>query len=190
MQVEEYRALLAKKKPTKRRVNAPPPLPLTEMLARHEATQKAAPWSPRVRRPVPRGQRVAIFCLPLELCQSQDARRHRPGWAMCKDRETILERWLRPQWMTQPRRELSLLLVVHSRPKVLCVRYSSVEPDALASWGKQVVDCLQIGGVRRGKPFDGLGLIRNDCPKECEVVEWWEPAHVNQGFCVFEVWSG
>jgi hypothetical protein len=202
MQVEEYRTILAKK-PTKRgrRVKAPPPLPLAEMLRRHEESQARAPELARIVRPIPRGRRVAIFCLPLELCRSQDSNRHRAGWALAKDRETILESWLRPQWLRQRRQlpTLHLPLAVAARPQVLCVRYGSVEPDAGANWDKQTVDCLQIPGVRRikGKDgvvrehrYDGLGLIRNDRPSQCEVVPWWEPAEANEGFCVIEVWSG
>jgi len=76
------------------------------------------------------------------------------------------------------------------RPQVLCFRYSSVEPDALAGWAKIAVDCLQPSGVRRGKPYEGLGIIASDKPKDAEIIEVWHPAKPGKGFCVIEVWTG
>lgn len=93
------------------------------------------------------------------------------------------------------------------RPLVRCIRYSSVEPDSTAGWGKLPVDCLQPSGVRtvtktvrhphghtvklsRKKPYKGLGIIASDAPKHTDVVEWWEPAKRGEGFCVVEVWTG
>jgi hypothetical protein len=167
-----------------------PRLSAREMLKRHEATQAGLPASRAVRRPIPRGRRVAVFVIPLELCKPQDARRHAPGWLLAADRTRILGQWLRPQWLLQPLRPVEIPLRSSSRPQVLCCRYSTTEPDAMANWCKQAVDCLQPGGVRRGKPFHGIGLIRSDKPSECEVVEWWEPAKRGEGFCAVEVWSG
>jgi hypothetical protein len=162
------------------------------LLEKHERIQDGQPVLSRITRPVPSGRLVMSFVLPLEVCKSQDINRHRKGWALSRDRSTILEKYLRPQWFDR-RGQLGnhdVQLPLAGRPQVLCVRYSSVEPDALANWGKQVVDCLQPSRFRAGKVYLGLGIIRNDRPKDCEVVEWWEPASAKRGFCVFEVWTG
>lgn len=166
-----------------------PPLPLEEMVRRHEVSQQGPLPAPHITRPVPRGRKVAVFFLSLRLCEPQDRRRKAPMWVYASKRKGILS-WLEPQWLAQPRPALSLPLPVNARPQVLCVRYSSVEPDAFADWAKQAIDCLQPGGTRKGKPFAGLGIIKSDRPSECDVRCWWEPARVGQGFVAIEVWTG
>jgi hypothetical protein len=126
-----------------------------------------------------------VFALPLNLCEPQDRMRHAAPWVYRYKRDRLLGE-LTKQWMKEYGRLPATPLAC---PQLLCVRYSSMEPDPYADWAKQAIDCLQPSGLRRGRPFYGLGLIRNDSRKECDVHQWWEPAKVKEGFCVIEVRS-
>lgn len=69
------------------------------------------------------------------------------------------------------------------RPMIRAVRFSSVAPDARSSWQKYVVD-------RLSEKHDGLRFLRDDRPKDCEIVSWHEPAPPSRGFAYLEVWTG
>lgn len=70
------------------------------------------------------------------------------------------------------------------RPQVLCCRLSSAEPDAYADWAKMAVDLLCVPAGRRK---EGIGYLRDDRPRDTEVVQWWEPAKPKAGFVYIEV---
>lgn len=165
-----------------------------------EAESKQHPIE-RIKRIEPRGMLIAQFFFALDQLKPRDRTRKEQGWQAKKARDEVLQTMrLQFEYVAFPR-------PLEGRPLVRCIRYSTTEPDAMAGWAKVAVDCLQPGGVRTKKravahpyghtvsiskqvPFGGLGIIRNDRPSDCEVVEWWEPAKRNQGFCVVEVWTG
>lgn len=168
---------------------------------RHSEAQSRPHSVERIRRFEACGRPISIFVFPLDELKPRDRVRKEKAWQAKSDREKVLRR-MRLQFV----RSESMVLPLPGRPIVRCIRYSSVEPDSTAGWGKVAVDCLQPSGVRtvtktvkhphghdvklsRKVPYEGLGIIRNDRPAECEVVEWWEPAKRGDGFCVVEVWT-
>ena len=186
-----------------------PPKPFDATAARlhHSEAQSRPHPAERVKRIEARGVLVAQFFFPLTELKPRDRTRKEKAWQAKCDRDKVLSRMVLDyvRWRTLTMRHFALPL--GGRPLVRCIRYSSVEPDAFAGWGKVAVDCLQPGGVRkvsrkarhpsghtviltRDVPYGGLGIIRNDRPADCEVVEWWEPAKAKAGFCVVEVWTG
>lgn len=72
------------------------------------------------------------------------------------------------------------------RPQVVCLRLSSTEPDAYSDWAKMAVDALCVPAGRRK---EGLGYLRDDRPKDAEVVQFWEPAKRGEGFVYIEIRS-
>jgi len=65
---------------------------------------------------------------------------------------------------------------------VLCVRFSSVEPDHESGWCKNPVDRLRGGKM-------GLGFLVDDAPRFLELRTWWEPSPPKKGFVFVEVRS-
>lgn len=135
------------------------------------------------------GECAAEFFFPLALLKPRDRLRKELAWQAKHDRDAVL-RWMALQRSYGVFAHRDSLPLTGCRPLVRCIRYSSTEPDSTAGWGKVAVDCLQPGGLRRGRPYSGLGIIRSDSPRETDVVEWWEPAPRGKGFCVVEVWKG
>jgi hypothetical protein len=76
------------------------------------------------------------------------------------------------------------------RPMVRAIRFSSVEPDATASWFKTPIDVMLPPRKRGAKFVAGLGLLRDDRPSALELRSWWERVPKGRGFCVVELWSG
>ena len=153
---------------------------LADMLARADRSLSAAPVFDRIERPEPHGEVVARFALPLELCPTGNHRDSTKG------------HW----WISKLKRSVALAMLAQSsrqreplpgRPQVLCVRFSSVEPDRYADWAKHAIDTLCVPTPR--SPCR-LGFLRDDRPRDAEVHQWWEPAPKGQGFVYIEVRTG
>lgn len=161
-------------------------------LAIADAILREPPTRGHIERPTLRGEVVARFALPLALLQPQNRTRHGAGWALGKLKRDVFSAMAAQH---RPRRE-----PLPGRPQVLCVRFSSVEPDAYADWAKHAVDvlCAPLPALtREGKPRrhgtrHRLGLIRDDKPSSAEVRCWWEPLArtMGRGFGVIEVRTG
>jgi hypothetical protein len=160
-------------------------VPDSDRWLEEHALRQSSGAAPEIARVLRLGEPKIVFTLPLNWCCPQDRMRQAPSWVYKRNRDRLLGELTR-QWMKRYGRMPAAPL---TRPQVLCVRYSSVEPDPYADWAKQAIDCLQPSGIR-GRRFFGLGLIRNDSRKECDVHQWWEPAKAREGFCVIEVRSG
>lgn len=151
-----------------------------EAMRRAQAALAEPPPFERIVRPRPRGKLVARFALPLELCPTTNRTRHVQPWRAAKDKQAILD-LLRRQW-----RKLRAPEPLPGRPQVLCLRLSSVEPDRYSNWSKMAVDALCVPAGRRK---DGLGLLRDDRPRDAEVWELWHPAPRGAGLVYIEVRS-
>lgn len=148
-----------------------------ERIATAQRILSEPPALPHIERPVARGEIVKCFALPLELCKPFNrlsrAGTASAGWALGKLKKDALALML-AQNRGIERAPLS------GRPQVLCVRFSSVEPDHESGWCKNPVDRLRVGA-------NGLGIIVDDKPKCIELRTWWEPAKRGDGFCYLEV---
>lgn len=146
------------------------------------------PARSHIVRVSPDGDLVARFALPLDLCEPQNRRRGAPGWAMAQKRARILH--LMAAQLHHERRGQPL----DGRPIVQCIRFSSREPDAFADSFKLAVDCLSPSRVRmhKGVPrkIPGMGLIVDDRPEACLVLQSWEYVPRGSGFCVIQVFTG
>ncbi len=149
------------------------PFDRVEALRFAEAAWALPPARPHIVRPPLRGEVVARFVLPLELCPPLNAFAEMPSWKRKKIKDNALACMLgqsRRRW-PEP---------LSGRPCVVAVRFSSVEPDGDSGWQKVPVDRLT---VKR----EGLGLIRDDRGTAIERVTWWEPARRDHGFVLIEV---
>jgi len=177
----EYRArIAAKRKPTE------PQVPWSTVvrcrLSQTEAILWASPKLAHIVRPEPHGIVVARFILPLELCKPQNRKRaptRGAGFLEAKTRRSILS------CLTSQARPFAEPLP--GRPQVLCVRFSSSEPDRYSDWAKVSVDCLCAPTERSP---NRLGIIRDDAPRFAEIEQWWEPAPRGDGWVYVEVRSG
>lgn len=134
------------------------------------------PARPHIVRPEARGEMVARFALPLELCPTLNAFAEMPTWRRKQIKDSALAVML-----GQSRRRWSAPLP--GRPQLLAVRLSSVEPDRDSGWCKVPVDRLT---GKRG----GLGLIADDRPSCVDLAAWWEPAARGRGCVVVMVRMG
>lgn len=157
------------------------PFDWRDALVRAEAALSQPPAIARIVRPPTRGTRVARFVLPLSLCkpinQLSRAGTAGAGWALGKLKKDALTLMLTQAGGVPWRTPLT------GRPQVVCVRFSSVEPDCESGWCKNPVDRLRVG-------HNGLGLIVDDKPKHIELLVRWEPAPPKNGCVYLEVWSG
>jgi hypothetical protein len=154
-------------------------LNFTDQLARAKLAMASPPALARLKRAEPKGERVAFFLLPLELCKPQNRTSHGQAWRYARDKDRIREHmWLQHR----PRKE-----PLPGRPMVRCTRFSSTEPDVFSDWAKMAIDVLCVPTTRSPRR---LGIIRDDRPKEAEIVQSWEPAKRGQGFVVIEVFRG
>ena len=152
-----------------------------EALVRVAAVLREPPAIERIQRPAPRGRYVQGFVLPLELCPTTNRTRHsKPGQFD----------GVKKQLLTLMRSQARMFGVrpepLPGRPQVLCVRLSVTEPDAYADWAKMAVDALCVPAARRK---DGLGFLRDDRPKDAEVIQYWEPAKRGAGLVYIEIRS-
>lgn len=142
-------------------------------------TLSLPPAKPWIERPQFNGEVIARFVLPNELCQPQNAKRDSQIWRRQKDRVTIQSQMV---LQCRPRPE-----PLTGRPQVLCVRFSSVEPDKYSDWCKVPVDVLCRKRVDR---VQRLNIIHDDAPRYADVWQWWEPAPKDEGFVFIEVRTG
>lgn len=143
-----------------------------EALSLADRVLALPPAREHIVRPVPRGQRVVRFALPLALCRPQNRTRHGQGWALGKLKSDVLLCML-----SQHGRRATPL---PGRPQVLCLRLSSGATDKYADWAKHAIDRLCIA-------HSGLGFLANDREVDAEIHQWSEPAKPGQGCCVIEV---
>jgi len=185
------------------RVAKPPKPPLDRdwCLAYAEeafAREPARPWLERVPGV---GELVVRFVLPLDRCTPANANRHRPGWAMAKERSTVLAllsgqltqqldltgwTWCADGRAVRPCRREPL----PGRPMMRAIRFSSIEADDTAAWWKVPGDCLLVPRKRAGRTVPGLGLLRDDRPSALRTARWWEYAPRGKGFALIEIWTG
>lgn len=123
-------------------------------------------------------QPIAKFTLPLHVCKPQNRTNHRAPWAYQRDRKRVAM-----LMGLQARRPVAPL---EGRPRVVCTRFSSVEPDAFSDWAKMAVDVLTLPTARA--PMR-LGFLRDDRPKDAEIVQRWEYAAPGKGRCEIEVFA-
>jgi len=156
----------------------PTPFNPGEALCRADEILSRPPARPHIVRPAPVGARVWRCALPLELLQPQNRTRHGARWELGKLKAEVWIRMLAQHGL--PVRQLPL----PGRPQVLCTRFSAAEPDRYADWAKAAVDALCLPSGRRKR---GLGLLRDDRPKDVDLHQWWEPGPRGAGFGVIEV---
>lgn len=145
-------------------------------LRRALAALDAPPTREHIERPEPKGELVARFVLPLELCPTLNVLAEWPGWR----RKKVKDAALKLMHVQNGLRRLAQPLA--GRPRVRCTRFSSVEPDRDSAWTKVPLDRLT---GRKG----GLGFLRDDRPSACDVVAWWEPAKRGEGCVLVEVYA-
>lgn len=129
------------------------------------------PARANIQRVEPVGKLVERFVLPLSYCQPQN-RTHGKTWMLAKLKRQCLG-------VMFPQLEVRRTSPLPGRPQVLCVRFSSVEPDKYNDSFKVAVDRLKE-----------LHLIVDDSPRYVDLHQWWEPAPPKLGSCLIEVWSG
>ncbi len=135
------------------------------------------PAKAHIVRTVGRGRLVRRFALPLALCPTTNATRHAPKGQNARTKADITTVWL-VQTKGQTRRE-----PLPGRPQILCIRFSSREPDAYSDGFKMAIDRLMRGPGR-------FGYLRDDSPSACDIVQRWEKAPAGKGFAILEIWSG
>ncbi len=157
--------------PKARRQAAPQTFSVKDALLRAscQLAQDPPPW---ITRPAKRGYMVARFALPLTCCPTGHMMRHAPGWKLGKLKGQCMA-LMSSQLESRPSCPLE------GRPQVLVMRFSSVEPDGYADFGKIPVDCLKK-----------LGFIVDDSPRRIELHQWTEKSAPRAGCVVVEVWSG
>lgn len=142
----------------------------------------AAPKAEHINRPEPSGNLAAAFFLPLPLLETQNIKRKAPAWAIAKRFEE-LQHVLGVQNRFRDHRHIA---PIEGRPLVLCTRFSSHEPDRYSDGFKWVVDALCVPTKQRRW---GLGYLRDDRPKDAEIVQWWEPGPRGGGFGLVRVFE-
>jgi hypothetical protein len=133
-----------------------------------------------ITRPALRGRPIAQFILPLRLCLPTN-RTGRAGmagqpWRIAKLKKEIAQRM---RLQCTPRDK-----PLPGRPQVIAVRFSSVEPDRFADWGKIAIDVLC---KRTAKHRNRLNILEDDRPRCAEVHQWWEYMPRGEGFVFLEV---
>lgn len=153
---------------------------LRERLAWALARLAEPPARDWIARPAVRGESVARFVLPLELCMTTN-RTGRAAFAVERAMIGRLKGKLADLMACQciPRRK-----PLAGRPQVLAVRFSPREPDVFGDFAKWPVDILCR---RTAKHRHRLNLIEDDRPRRAEVHQWWEPGPKGDGFVFLEV---
>jgi len=150
-------------------------------LSLAQGVLSAPPALPHINRPAPRGALVQRFVLPLKLCPTTNRTRHSKPGQFAPVKRALLA------LMQQQARCFRVREPLPGRPQVLCLRLSATEPDAYSDWAKMAVDALCVPAGRR---TEGMGYLRDDRPKDAEIVQWWEPAKRGKGCVYIEVRTG
>lgn len=162
----------------------------TACLGFADAALAKPPARPHIERPEPKGERVARFVVPLELCRPGNPRGYAKPWMHERVKKAL---WLRMLVQVGGKPWDAPL---GGRPHVRCIRFSSVEPDAFADSFKAAVDILcstsskgakrRVAGKREPRR---LNIIADDRPALVKQTQHWEPAPRGQGFALIEVWT-
>ena len=149
---------------------------------------------PHIVRPVPHGDLVARFALPLELCKPTNQTRRGLDWQFAKTRLQIRSLFQMQEFMN--RKRLRSPAPLGGRPQILCCRFSPSEPDAFADWAKSAVDCLGVDSTRRN-PKTGavvhvtrMNYIVDDAPAHVDLRQWAEKCKRDESCVTIEVWTG
>jgi hypothetical protein len=148
------------------------PFRVDEALALADDVLSRPPAREHIERPERRGELVARFALPLELCLTTNFTRHGQSWRLGQIKNSTLLCML----VQHGRRREPL----PGRPQVVCLRLSSSEPDKYSDWAKVAVDRLT-------NKNSGLGFLRDDKPSAAEIHQYWEPCPPKKGCVVIEV---
>lgn len=175
------------------------PRPFDQIRARSLAHEFLAlpPSHGWIERPAPIGSLIAEFVVPPWLCKTGNGTRHRPGWAIEKDKDEIWA-YMATQWLTQKGRFLQSLFPLPGRPQVICVRFSEKEPDPFADWAKFPVDMLTVAKMTKPtkkKPITELekrrlGIIADDKGSNIRLHQHWEPAKRKDQLVLIRVYTG
>lgn len=157
-----------------------PTFSVSAALAYAAKTLSEPPKWEHVERVAGVGELVARFVLPLELCQTSNARMR--GGFKQRRAEAAMKQTCFAMMLSQNngRREAAPLT---GRPFVRAIRFSSKEPDHGSDWAKNPIDRLVVGKT-------GLGYLVDDAPKFCKVVTFAEYAPPSSGFCLVEIYTG
>ncbi len=158
-----------------------PPFSVAASLRYADNALSRPPTHAHIERPVPRGELVQRFVLPLKLCEpfNRVGRAGTAGasWAL-GGMKSAAYNLMRIQLDGRlPKAPLQ------GRPHVLVCRFSSVETDADSGWSKNPVDRLRVGK-------NGLGFVVDDKPRNCLVSTWWEQAPKGAGFVLVSLFTG
>jgi hypothetical protein len=162
-----------------RKPRAPsPPFNALEALAAADAVLKLPPAEPHIQRVAGVGELVRRFALPIDLCPTTNSTRHRPIWALAKDKKNLFA------VMMKQTRGTIRPVPLKGRPMLRCIRFSSREPDRYSDGFKMAIDRLMVGKER-------MGYLRDDSPRACQIEMWWEKSPPStKGFCVIEIYTG
>ena len=145
------------------------------MLARQVLS--LPPALPRIERPAPVGDLVAVFALPLDLLPPSNRTRGGQAWRLGqikRDCERALRYQSNRQWADE---------FTPKRPQFRCLRLSTQEPDKYNDGFKIAVDRLVA-----------LGFAEDDAPAFLDLHQWWEPLPAGvpfgAGFGYIEVRTG
>lgn len=154
---------------------------------------KSPPRHDRLVRVVPIGELVREFVLPLELVQPQNQKSGQKAWARSQ-KTTRTFRCLMAQ-NSGMRQDYPLL----GRPQVICVRFSSVEPDKYTDSFKVAIDRLCVYKPRKVRSKTGLtklskntnlGYLADDKPSAIDLHQTWEYAKPGEGFGYIAIYTG
>jgi hypothetical protein len=168
----------------------------TEFYSFARIAMSKPPADQSIARVEPVGSLVQEFILPLRLLEAQNQKRKKTPAQYDRVIKEIHATMLRQVGFHA--RETPL----PGRPQILCIRFSSKEPDPRADTFKQAIDRLPIykarnvsvvrSGVRKVKPMKNrhLGFIVDDTRKLAATHDWWEPAPPGKGFGYIRIYTG
>lgn len=168
-------------------------------VARESALERLAlpPAYDWIERPEPQGGLIAEFFVPTWLCKSGNMTRHRPSWAIEKDKDAIWV-YMLGQWLNWSQKYLKTTFPLTGRPQVICVRFSAREPDPFADWAKFPVDMLTMAKMSKPtkkKPVPELtrrrlGIIVDDKGSNISLHQHWEPSPRKEESVMIRVYTG
>ena len=149
---------------------------------------------PHIVRPIPHGDVVARFVLPLELAKTTNRTRRGQDWQFAKTREEIRALFQMQELLSRHR--IRSPAPLGGRPQILCCRFSPSEPDRYSDWCKSAVDCLGVD-VTRKNPKTGkvvhitrMNYIVDDSPKNVDLHQWAEKCNRDEGCVLIEIREG
>lgn len=165
---------------------APKEFSVPDALARADEIL-SAPCAGHLPRVPGRGELVARFVLPLDLCQPQNATRHAPVFALAATKEKIWRLlWVQAGCQIRP-------VPLTGRPQIRAIRFSVKEPDQMNDGFKVAIDQLCVPRAPKqpgGRKKKGLGFLQDDAPRFVRIDTWWEKSRQGYGLGLLEVWTG